>query len=670
MTERITIICPCGATLAREPGDDRSELECPSCRRINVLPAPNGSDDGPREETVNLGDTGGKTTAIQAPPASEISEGTLVGPYKVTGVVGEGGMGRVYTAVDQNLQRQVALKILSGGLRGREDFVARFRREARAVARLNHPNIVQIYFTGTYRDTPYYAMELVKGQNLDVVLKKEGMLDPDRAVRLLIQAARGLAAAAAEGVIHRDVKPSNMVLDESGVLKITDFGLAKTVSSQSDLTLTGTIVGTPFYMSPEQGEGYSVDHRADIYSLGASFYHLLAGAPPFEAESPVSIILKHINEQLPPPEKRNPKVKAPLSAVIRRMMAKNPDERYASYDELIADLESMRRGEAPGALGWKERPPPRGRGFFRRHGGKMTSYVIEDRTAAAVPQEIRLVRTGMFRRLLAWAFDYAVLSVFLNIQIGFFDSSGWNAAFLALTFIYFLFADAYGGITLGKVFFRCRVARGDGEDLGLLRSIPRTVLFFASIFGLGAISTNCAFYRALAGALAGESVESYAVTTIVRICAIWLFLDVGYLFVGRERRAVHDTFSGAFYFTQLKAPKKEKEKKKKKKDKKAAAQAEAEAKERAEGDERGEQAGSEAARERTAAGRRHVTPKDPLLAAVLSMVFPGLGQFYNGDIFKGILVLLTCFLILPYFYGIYHAFRKARQINREIGWPV
>ncbi len=661
MKDTVEIICPCGEILVKEPGDDRVEFECPSCKRINVLPPGDSSRPPSREGGPSPG--GDRvTTTLELPRPGDIAIGSSLGPYSVTGVIGEGGMGKVYIAVDQKLQRNVALKILSGKLREQKDFVARFQREARSVARLNNPHIVQIYYTDTWKGIPYYAMELVDGENLDRLLRREGPLDPDRAIDLMIQASRGLAAAAAQGVIHRDVKPSNMVLDKKGTLKITDFGLARIASSQSSLTLTGAIVGTPYYMSPEQGESRPLDYRTDVYSLGASFYHLLTGSPPYEAESPVGIILRHIRDDLPPPDSRNPKIPAALSAVIRKMMSKKKDDRYTSYEALIADLESLKTGRAPALSSEQGRGRDKSKDQQRSKGvRRIPSYVIEEREAPA-SEEIRLVRAGLLRRFLAWAGDFAVLSALYNLESGVFRYWLWDAVFLLFVFFYFFISDAKGGVTLGKTFFRCRVGKASGEDLGWVAAFFRTLLFYPVLFGMGAKfpilfieswdQGGNAFCRALDGlARASETAQPTIVPTLGTICLAWLLIDVGYLFMSPEKRTLHDMAAGAFYFARKKAKIKPKKK----------------PKEKHMGKGRGplHHLFHRKKKEEGQSLRPGPRRKDPVFAAVLSAMLPGLGQFYNGDTRKGILVLLTFWLILPYFYGIRQAHTGAEEINKQ-----
>jgi len=636
MNERLEIICPCGEILIREPDDDRLELECPTCARINVLPdAISDQEAGQVELDLSKGDT----TTLREPVPGVIREGTLIGPYRIERLVGEGAMGKVFIATDLNLQRRVAIKILSGDLRGKTDFVARFRREARSVARLNHPNIVQIYFTGTHGEVPYYAMEFVDGDNLETILKRDGAISPQLAVDQMIQAARGLAAAAAEGVIHRDVKPSNMVVEKSGIIKITDFGLAKLASSQSELTMTGTIVGTPWYMSPEQGEGRDLDFRADIYSLGASFYHLLVGGPPFDAKSPVSIILKHINQKLDSPDARNKKIPSGLAAVIRKMMAKNVKNRYGSYKELIGDLEALRRGRTPRAANWKENAPP-----LRpaADGPKPRSYVIEEPRAGG-GEEVRLVRCGTVRRILAFAIDIAALQLLFKLfTLGFFPQlPAWNGIFLLLTFLYFFLGDAKGGITLGKVLFRCRVGNKEGEDLGLMRGFLRTVPVYFLLFAVRELSF-CQALEGLRGMLSpGLDPKAIAssIDTFSFSCTIWAILSLGWLVMSPAPGGVHDQISGASLFRRV--IQRQPREKRKKRERQARVEADVLLQTKA--------------------------PKDPMLAAVLSTIVPGLGQFYLGDYLKGFLIMVTFFFIIPWVFGVFHAWSKAKRINRQLG---
>src|SRR6266704_2014783 len=261
------------------------------------------------------------------------------GPYRVEKRIGAGGMGVVYLALDEELQRQVALKTLLPALAADPEFVARFKREAQSAAALNHPNITQIYTIGQEGRVPFFAMELIRGQSLEAIVKETGAIPAHVATGYMLQAARGLRHAAQKKLIHRDIKPSNLMLTEDGVVKITDFGLAKAARSETQLTATGEVLGSPGYISPEQASGAALDARSDIYSLGATFYHLVTGKLPFEAPTPVAMIIKHMNEPLRSPRAVNPNIPYPIASIVQKMMAKRAGERFQDYDALIRELE-------------------------------------------------------------------------------------------------------------------------------------------------------------------------------------------------------------------------------------------------------------------------------------------------------------------------------------------
>ena len=261
------------------------------------------------------------------------------GPYRVEEMIGAGGMGIVYRALDEALQRHVALKTLLPALAADSEFVARFKREAQSAAALNHPNITQIYVIGQEGTIPYFAMELIRGKSLEAIARERRALPAAEATGYILQAAQGLRHAAQKKLIHRDIKPSNLMLTEEGVVKITDFGLAKAARSETQLTATGEVLGSPGYISPEQAQGSQLDARSDIYSLGATFYHLVTGKLPFEAPTPVAMIVKHMSEPLRSPRAVNPAVPYPVASAIQKMMAKRPGERFQDYDALIRELE-------------------------------------------------------------------------------------------------------------------------------------------------------------------------------------------------------------------------------------------------------------------------------------------------------------------------------------------
>ena len=277
----------------------------------------------------------------------------LIGHYRIVSELGRGGMGVVYKAHEESLHRHVALKVLGEHLAADEDAVERFVREARAAARLNHPNIVQIYAISEDAGRHFFAMEYVAGRSLQQILRADGPLQPLRAARLMMQAAAGLEAAHEQGIIHRDIKPANLMVDSRGLLKVADFGLALAAGgAMSRLTATGMFMGTPGYLSPEQCLDEQIDHRTDIYSLGVTFFEALTGQMPFTADSPLALINKIIRVDPPDIDELAPGVPAPLRAVLERMMAKERDRRYQSCSEILTDLRAAVGGgsEDPATL--------------------------------------------------------------------------------------------------------------------------------------------------------------------------------------------------------------------------------------------------------------------------------------------------------------------------------
>jgi len=270
--------------------------------------------------------------------------GAVVDGLEVRELVAKGGMGEVYKAFDPQLRRFVALKIVAEVFARQEEFIGRFEREARAASSISHPNVAQIYSFGRWDGRPYYVMEFVEGESLADVLRRRGRISGLRCLDYLQQACDGLKAAHDRGLIHRDIKPGNLMLEPGGRLKIVDFGLARRVGEDSDLTRSGMLLGTPRYMSPEQALASGVDHRSDIYSLGATFYHLFAGEAPFDAETPIALMMRHVHEAPVPLKQRNPRMPTGVCQIVDRMLAKAPAARYQSYDELVADIAAARKG--------------------------------------------------------------------------------------------------------------------------------------------------------------------------------------------------------------------------------------------------------------------------------------------------------------------------------------
>ncbi|MSP61681.1 MAG: hypothetical protein EXR72_15370 [Myxococcales bacterium] len=271
-----------------------------------------------------------------------------LGRYLDLVLLGQGGMGAVYRGRDPDLDRQVAIKVV---LDASPDFVERFRREAKAVARLAHANIVQVYdFGQDDAGHPYFVMELVAGQALDALLAERGRFAPEEVASILAQAGAGLQAAHDAGVVHRDIKPSNLILDASGRVKLVDFGIAR-LENTPMLTSPSSLLGTPTYMAPEQVMGKAVDGRTDLYSLGISCFHLLSGMPPFDCREPIALALMHLNDPLPSLIERAPGTPPALAALIVRMCAKDPGKRPATAREV-----AERAQEIVSLLGGVSRP--------------------------------------------------------------------------------------------------------------------------------------------------------------------------------------------------------------------------------------------------------------------------------------------------------------------------
>jgi len=283
----------------------------------------------------------------------------MLGDYQLVGKLGEGGMGTVYEAIQVKLKRQVALKVLPQESTKDETFLARFHREAQAAASLNHPNIVQVYDIAEDKGHHFFAMEYVDGEDVNDRLKREGRLPLEDALRVVEGVARGLNYAHKHGIIHRDIKPDNIMVDREGHVKLADLGLAKRVEDDSTVTRTGAGMGTPYYMAPEQAEdARSVDHRADIYALGVTWLHILTGRRPFDGDSAYGIIIQHREKGLPSAQELGAEIPQGVEAVIRKMAAKEPEKRYQDYDSLLADLEKISSGQAPEAVADRMRELP------------------------------------------------------------------------------------------------------------------------------------------------------------------------------------------------------------------------------------------------------------------------------------------------------------------------
>ena len=290
--------------------------------------------------------------------------GRRLGKYDLVGLLGAGGMGVVYEAQDTVLNRRVALKLLPPALAESDrQALRRFLREAQAAARLNHPNVVAIYDVVPDGEVNYLVMELARRGSAQDYLRRRGRLPWPKATRIVADLCRGLAAAHEQGLVHRDVKPANVMRSADRVVKLADFGLAKPVGGEASLTGSG-IVGTPDYMSPEQCRGEPLDARTDLYALGATYYALLVGRPPYPRGVPVQTMFAHCSSPVPDPRAAVPEVPPAVVAVIQKAMAKRPGERYQSAAEMLADLKLIDAGVGDADISFPDlparpMPPPR-----------------------------------------------------------------------------------------------------------------------------------------------------------------------------------------------------------------------------------------------------------------------------------------------------------------------
>jgi eukaryotic-like serine/threonine-protein kinase len=293
--------------------------------------------------------------------------GELIGGrYEIEELVGTGGMSSVYRARDSVLERRVALKILHEHFSADPEYVERFRREARAIARLNHPNIVTVIDRGEFGKRQFIVFEHIPGENLKEVVEREGQLPVAQALALTHQIARGLAFAHQHGVVHRDVKPQNVLLDESGTAKVTDFGIARSLDPGEELTQTGTLLGTSDYIAPEQASGEPIDARSDQYSLGVLLYELLTGEVPYPADSFMAVAMRHLRDPVPSVRERRRDVPDRVDKIVARAMAKRPADRFPSTEAMMGAIEDALadtgegagRNEATGVHSRVERPSP------------------------------------------------------------------------------------------------------------------------------------------------------------------------------------------------------------------------------------------------------------------------------------------------------------------------
>ncbi|TWU67602.1 serine/threonine-protein kinase [Crateriforma conspicua] len=330
------------------PADDPTEDQGSQPEPIETSGDPSPIDPGQTQ-------AGPRATSAEPSKSSASLVGCRLGEYQVLRKLGRGGMADVYAAKQLSLNRDVALKVLRKQFAMDEAYVKRFRREATAAAKLNHPNIVGVYDVKQVEDQYFIAQELIDGANLREQLDRRGPLDADEGVRVLMAVGQALEVAAEAGITHRDIKPENIMHSSRGEIKVADFGLARLGPepgrSHAELTQAGLTLGTPRYMSPEQIQGRQVDSRSDLYSLGVTMYHLLTGRPPFEAEDPLALAVMHLHETPPPIDKARGSDDLPpwLVTVIGRLISKMPEDRFQSASEML-DVIRSETGEGSG--GW------------------------------------------------------------------------------------------------------------------------------------------------------------------------------------------------------------------------------------------------------------------------------------------------------------------------------
>lgn len=450
--------------------------------------------------------------AAAAPGAEDALAGTRLDHFVLEHPLGRGGMGSVYVGRDTSLDRRVAIKMLREDL-GRAVQEKRLLLEARTQARLNHPNVAHIYFIGR-RPGPspeepgplYLAMELVEGESLDAPVERGVRMDPEEARDAMLQVARGLRAARRAGIVHRDIKPSNLIRDAEGVIKVVDFGLAQPVEGGMAAAAEEGIAGSPLYMAPEQVRGDPVDHRSDMYAVGAAFFHLLAGRPPFDAESAVDLLSQRLTRPAPSLSEVAPHVPRALAAVVDRLLQQDPARRYEDYDRLIEALDDAAPAQTTYA------------GFWIRAAGT----------------GIDLLLAGVLIALLGWAGGLLHL---VHLTVG----------------------HAYGGQTLAKYLLRIQVRQPDGSKLGLWRAAVRTTMslwmplsvFTTILVSEGLVELQGAIEQLRPGEMA--ELQSFVVAMAVGHGLLSLLYGGGLVLAAfhPQKRALHDLVVGSVVLYQL-----------------------------------------------------------------------------------------------------------------------
>jgi uncharacterized RDD family membrane protein YckC/tRNA A-37 threonylcarbamoyl transferase component Bud32 len=378
-----------------------------------------------------------------------LAPGTRLAHYEIERVLGSGAMGTVYRAHDTSLDRAVAVKVLRSRLAEDPAVVERFVREARAAARVNHPNLTHIYFVGSEQGRNYFAMEYVPGTTFEEEIAARGPMPLARFVDVIVQSARGLAAAHGANVVHRDVKPSNLMLLPDGTVKVTDFGLAKSLGGDVDASGGGSLLGTPTYMAPEQCRGRGVDARTDVYALGLTAWFLLAGKPPFAAESLGQMLQDQMNTPLPSICDVRPELPPALDRVLASLCEKDPAKRPSSMEEVAALFEPFR-------------PRP-----------LETATIMSRATALFIDATLLAIVAGLL----------GGLRLGLNELVGFriVPDYAFGLMFVAATAAMQLGCEAWFGTTIGKWLFNLEVVRQDGAAAGRVALLTRFIVRFPGL---------------------------------------------------------------------------------------------------------------------------------------------------------------------------------------------
>lgn len=461
------------------------------------------------EETFVAGDTATtKAGEESSPPTAELID--RVDQYEIYEPLGEGGMGKVFRAHDRVLGRDVALKTLVGQFTDDPVLLNRFQREARLAAKISHNNVAKVYGAGIWRDSPYISMELIDGRNLQQIVRDQGAIPVAVAWRYIISAAEALSAADQSGVVHRDIKPANLMVTSDGQLKVTDFGVSRQTSVDHSVTEAGMIVGTPAYMPPEQAMGKEVDCRCDIYALGMTLYHMLAGQPPFQGSNVMEILAQQMEASPPSLLDQIDGLTPAQNAVLLKMIAKRPDERYGSYEDLLSALRQC----AP-------------------------NYDRQASPAKRIAAELCNFATCY----LVFTFSVFIMFAF-GRELGMSQQNGtpivgWFVAALFAIFsgVYIYMTGRYGA-TPGKNLLGLQVTRTDGGAIGYGASCVRYLVAYPALWMLIPMSAYSVINRI------PFPYFSYVNDVVIGIQGVLLIASLLMLWLHPGGRTVHDLAAG------------------------------------------------------------------------------------------------------------------------------